>query len=113
MKTFWRGTILLMGFFLVTPAKGFVEPAKPALPDLDKRRGSTAPGLPVEKAMAVEQLRIRLPQAQIDFEPLLLSPKMIFAADGFLSGPNAQGRALAAQPPQRRAPRDHPTSPTR
>ena len=98
MKTFWRGTILLMGFFLVTPAKGFVEPAKPALPDLDKRRGSTAPGLPVEKAMAVEQLRIRLPQAQIDFEPLLLSPKMIFAADGFLSGPNAQGRALAAQP---------------
>src|SRR3954465_6776858 len=98
MKTLLHAAMLLAGFCLIPPGNGFVGPPGRPLPNLDKRGQLNSPGLPAEKAVAVEQLRNRLPSAHVDFDPLLLSPRMVFAADGFLTGPNAQGRALGVQP---------------
>ena len=99
MKAPRHAAMLLAGFCFIQLANGFVAPSGRPLPNLDKRGQLNSPGLPAEKAAAVEQLRNRLPSAHVDFDALLLSPRMVFAADGFLTGPNAQGRGIAVQPP--------------
>src|SRR3954453_6697401 len=94
MKRPPQGAIVLMVFLLSTPAPGLAASSQP-LPNLDRRRPARSIGLQMEKGAALGQLRERLARVQVDFDPLLQSPRRILAKDGFLTGPNAQGRGVA------------------
>src|SRR4051812_3196160 len=94
MKRPLRGAIAVMAFMLTTLAPGFAASSQP-LPNLDRRRPAGSIGLKVEQGAALGRLRERLARVQVDFDPLLQSPRRILAKDGFLTGPNAQGRAVA------------------
>ena len=75
-------------------APGFAASSQ-SLPNLDRRRPAGSISLKAEQGVALGQLRERLASVQVDFDPLLQSPRRILAKDGFLTGPNAQGRAVA------------------
>ena len=81
-----------------TPALAQFRPAhRQDLPDFDSR----APAAPKSERLAERQggqtrLAGQLPSAAVDFDPLLDSPKFIRAQDGFLTGPNGEGRAVSA-----------------
>src|SRR5262245_16851191 len=79
------------------------------LPNLDKRRDnvSTARPLPVEKAFALAQFKTLLPNARVDWDPLLGTPKFIRAAHGFLleaRDPTGLARARVGARPDRHEP---------
>jgi uncharacterized repeat protein (TIGR01451 family) len=70
---------------------------RPALPNFDNR----APAAPKperlsERQVGQSRLAGQLPWAVIDFDPLLDSPAFIRSRDGFLTGPNGQGRAVSS-----------------
>src|SRR6185369_11135107 len=58
------------------------------LPNLDKRRDNTpaARPLPAEKSAALTEFKALLPDARVDWDPLLETPKFIRASHGFLVG---------------------------
>jgi uncharacterized repeat protein (TIGR01451 family) len=83
---------------LAVKSPAFGPSAAAPLPNFDKRADGLQTGDPVsgDQRSAEEQLRVRLPSARVDFDPVTGTPKMISAGDKFLSGTNGQGRAIAA-----------------
>jgi uncharacterized repeat protein (TIGR01451 family) len=79
------------------------------LPNLDKRRDSipAARPLPAEKLAAFAEFKALLPDARVDWDPLLETPKFIRASHGFLLGANdrtAPARAVVGARPDRHEP---------
>ncbi|MBI5387028.1 MAG: M36 family metallopeptidase [Verrucomicrobia bacterium] len=114
---------LLAGFLTadvsVTGRRAWAASAAPqALPDFDRRLEhdqSTVPKTtpktvsPATRVRAEEVLRERLPTVQVDRHPIHGSPKWVASRQGFLTGPNGQGRAMAgAAAPKRALPADDP-----
>ena len=96
----FRHLAALIAFFLalftaLVPAAQIL--AANHLPNFDKRDG----GLPSANAVSADQrdgaaqLRLRLPQARVDFDPITGAPKLISAGDGFLSGANGRGKSVS------------------
>src|ERR1041385_4946098 len=79
--------------------RGILPSDKAALPNYDKRAdaGDRAPAVPdlVHRASAA-QLQARLPAVKVDRDPLLGTPHWIMASDGFLTGPDGEGRGVTA-----------------
>jgi uncharacterized repeat protein (TIGR01451 family) len=66
------------------------------LPDFDSR----TPAAPKSQRLSERQsgqakLASQLPSAEVAFDPLLDSPKFIRSRDGFLTGPDGQGRSVS------------------
>lgn len=80
------------------PAWAVLPPKHESPRDFDLRQGrllkTTAP-LP-EQRDEVRKLQSAMPECRVDFDPLLGSPKYVRTLDGFLSGPDAQGRGISA-----------------
>jgi uncharacterized repeat protein (TIGR01451 family) len=84
-------------FSLANVALGFVQPAKPSLPDFDQRGGAASAPEVVspEQRRAVKQLQGRLPHAQVEFDPVTGGPKSVWSGREFLTGSNGLGRAVS------------------
>src|SRR5881394_1130751 len=76
----------------------FQKPTHPPLPNFDQRRERVLLPAPVaqSRAGAVDRLRAQLAHARIAFDPVLGTPRLVSATDGFLSGPNGAGRGVSA-----------------
>src|SRR3954464_11295389 len=94
MKGLVQGAIVLTAILLTTPASGWAASFQP-LPNFDRLSPARSTSPNAEQGAALRQLRERLATVQVDFDPLLQSPRRILAKDGFLTGPNAQGRGVA------------------
>jgi uncharacterized repeat protein (TIGR01451 family) len=90
--------LLAIAVVFLPEARAFKQPGHETPANFDRRQLRPNPTLSPERSAALAQLRERLPQLQIDFDEIRGTPKRIAAADGFLSGPNGQGRALATRP---------------
>src|SRR4051794_28223513 len=85
-------------FLPATRALAFMPPERPLLPNLDRRGPpgeAGAAGATAEQKAAAEQLRARLPEAQVEFDLVTGSPKWISAREEFLSGPNGSGKTVS------------------
>ena len=84
-------TLSLMG------ARTFASQSQAELPNFDKRQEvagqSAAPALDHRAALA--NLKARLPDARVEFDELLGSPKWVSSAHGFLTGPEGRGGAIS------------------
>ncbi|MBM3878206.1 MAG: hypothetical protein FJ387_00545 [Verrucomicrobia bacterium] len=106
-------SIFVLGLALVASgwlaAWAQVAPARPPLPNFDKRtlggaaRASSFAPVPgglvpadAAQAQALSTLYQRVPGIAIGRDTLLNAPRHIVADDGFLTGPGGQGRALSA-----------------
>jgi len=89
--------ILLFGLS-VTGRAWAAGPITDPLPDFDKRANGLQPGdvVSADQRAAAEQLRVLMPTARVEFDPVTGAPKTISAGDKFLSGANGQGRAISA-----------------
>ncbi len=66
------------------------------IPNFDRRATAQAAGAEItQRDQAAARLRAQLTGADINFDPLLGSPKFIHVRGGFLTGPNGQGRAVS------------------
>ena len=72
-----------------------------SLTNLDQRLARPRPGPRPEQSAAHEALKQRLPKAVTDFDPALGTPKWVHARDGFLTGANGAGGAVARETAQR------------
>jgi large repetitive protein len=84
---------------LLTPAWAQVRPThRPNVPAFDKRAQPTTKAQRAsERERGTAYLSSQLPTAAVDFDPLLDTPKFIRAHDGFLTGPNGQGRGVNSE----------------
>ncbi len=89
-------TLILIG--TLSPVLAFKPPSAPGLPNVDKRAQGPAPGKEPDAGQrtAVLQLQTLVPQAKVEWDTQIGSPKWVQAADGFLSGSNGQGRGISA-----------------
>src|ERR1035437_3003456 len=74
--------VLFVSLFLLAPkSPAFEQPSPAPLPNFDKRTDGLQAGDVVSgnQRAAVEQLRLRLPLARVDFNPVTGAPKMISA----------------------------------
>jgi hypothetical protein len=73
------------------------SPAQTPLPNFDARpAASSAAVVAPEKSAAVAKLRQAAPGLRVEFEPVSGAPKEVSSADGFLTGPDGNGRAISA-----------------
>jgi len=78
-------------------ASGFISPAKPALPNYDKRAEATsvaAVAASPEQERAAALLKSRVPNLRISKDQILGTPRLVSASRGFLTGPNGEGKGL-------------------
>lgn len=88
MTTWWAGA---------AGVHGFHKPPHDPLPNFDRRgREARDQRLPEGRVRAADRLRDRMPGLRIDFDDRTGSPKFIAAREGFLTGPNGEGRAIPA-----------------
>jgi uncharacterized repeat protein (TIGR01451 family) len=82
----------------ISPALAQVRPTyRPDVPALDSRSPvSPKPERTAERERGKSHLAAQLPAAVVDFDPLLDAPKFIRTGQGFLTGPNGQGRGVSA-----------------
>jgi len=95
LRTF---TLLASLFLLATETLAVLAPGSAPLPNFDTRidNGRIGAAPLAKQGAAVATLQSRLPQAHVDFEPFTGAPKLVSAGEQFLSGPNGQGKAIAA-----------------
>ena len=99
MKTSSLHFLWCVFFSVANMALAVLPPADPPLPGYDRRAG-TASGLGVvspAQQLAVERLRLRQPQIQVEFDPITSGPKSITARGAFLSGSQGLGGAIPAE----------------
>src|SRR5262245_22626399 len=92
------GRILLVGLpFLAFPLGAQVRPThRPDLPNFDNRTpAAKSAAETAQRNQGKSHLTALLPEAVVDLDPLVGTPKLIRARDGFLSGPNGRGRAVS------------------
>src|SRR5256885_2342027 len=80
-------------------ARGVLPPARPSLPNFDRRNAATvapAPDANAQRAEAV--LKSRVPDLNILRDRSLGNPRLVPAARGFLTGPGGPGEAVATAP---------------
>src|SRR4051812_34095005 len=68
------------------------------LPEIDRRRGdktALADAPEAEKA-AVATLRATLPQSTVEWDAHTKAPRLVQSTDGFLTGPDGEGRGVGA-----------------
>ena len=84
--------------FLIAPARAQVRPThRPDMPAFDSRAPAAAKSeRTAERKRGQSHLTAQLPSAVVDFDPLLDAPIFVRASDGFLTGPNGQGRGVSA-----------------
>src|SRR6266702_5333706 len=84
--SFWPNRVLSFG-----------PPSQPRLPNFDKRQDGAAKEKRLSEAgaAAADQLRARVPHLRIDLDEVLGTPKLVGSPDGFLSGPNGEGRGIS------------------
>ncbi|MEO6183672.1 MAG: M36 family metallopeptidase, partial [Verrucomicrobiota bacterium] len=83
--------------FVLGDANGFQKPAQHELPNSDQRKPQAQTALHRKNAEAKNHLRKGLPKAQVEFDEIVGSPKLISSPDGFLSGKKANGRGISAK----------------
>jgi hypothetical protein len=85
-----------MGIIFAHEALAFRKPDLAPLSDMDARmeRLQARPKMHVQKAKALRHLNTMLPRARVGFDELLGSPRRIFVPEGFLSGPDGEGRGI-------------------
>ncbi len=88
--------IFSLSLLVLAQANGFQKPAREELPNFDKRARQAEEALHQHHADAEKKLREKLPKAQLNFDEITGSPKLVSAQDGFLSGKNASGRGISA-----------------
>jgi len=94
-------TCLGLVFCPLAQVMGFGPPAKPALPNFDRRaaapaaRQATAASTNGQPDQAGAVLKARIPGVQIKRDELLGMPRQIMAARGFLTGPGGRGLAVS------------------
>ena len=90
-------TVALLLTLSLTGARAFASQTQAELPNFDKRQEiislSAAPALDHRAALA--NLKARLPDARVDFDELLGSPKWITSVHGFLTGPEGRGGGIS------------------
>ena len=64
-------------------------------PDVDKRHAMVTPSLGAQKKNGLHKLEQLVPGVQVSVDRVLNSPHWVRATDGFLTGPNGQGGAMA------------------
>ncbi|MCL4788922.1 MAG: M36 family metallopeptidase, partial [Verrucomicrobia bacterium] len=100
------GIALLLGILQVLPEMPGVRAQAAEQPldlllNFDRRTATSAnvvpraAALPAERLNAEARLRDRLPALQLDRHPILDSPKWIASREGFLTGPDGMGPAMA------------------
>ena len=79
-------------------ALAFRAPDRAPLPNLDNRLAAAAfrPKAAQVQAAAAGKLRSVLPGAKIDFDEVTGAAKFVTSTEGFLTGPNGSGKAVAA-----------------
>src|SRR5262249_10706914 len=82
--------------FSVRPALALLPSDKSPLPNYDKR-GEPELQIPTQRRLALEQLREKIADVKVQFDPITGSPRWIHSEHGFLSGPNGEGGAISAQ----------------
>lgn len=89
--------LAVSGLGIVPRALAHLAPARPALPDFDRRlqAGPAAPLLSPEGQAALARLKARVPALRVAQDPLLGSPRFIYSREGFLTGPGGQGLATS------------------
>ena len=88
----YSATLLL----LALPTLASLSPSVAPLPNFDKRLESPQ-GKPTPTAKAaIGLLQERVPGLKVDFDPVIGSPKIVSATDGFLTGPDAGGAVGSA-----------------
>src|SRR5215813_11217507 len=88
--------LCIVGIVTVNQGRAFIAPERSPLPNFDKRATSgLAPKSPGQQA-ALDQLRAQLPDAVVELDPVLATPKWVRAANGFLSGPDGVGGSVSA-----------------
>jgi len=97
LRTF--AAVFLMLTFFAAGSFGFDKPSHAQLPDFDKRAATAKEKeLRGERVLAAERLKQRVPQIRVDLDELRGAPKFVASTDGFLSGPNGEGRGISADP---------------
>jgi uncharacterized repeat protein (TIGR01451 family) len=86
---------LLAAFAPGAKAQGVFNNGHSPTPSVDKRHALRAPALSNEKKNAQHKLEQLVPSVNVSVDPILNSPHWVQANDGFLTGPNGQGRGLA------------------
>ncbi len=96
LPIFAAALLLLLSFWPNT-AHSFAPPSQPRLPNFDKRQDGAAKEQRLSEAgaAAAERLRARVPRLRIDLDEVLGTPKLVGSPDGFLSGPNGEGRGIS------------------
>jgi uncharacterized repeat protein (TIGR01451 family) len=83
---------------LVSAANAQVRPTSHApKPEYDRRAAAAQPEALTRSQQALADLKSQLPSAAVDFDQLLGTPKFARSQDGFLTGPNGEGRAVSAK----------------
>ncbi len=89
-------------------AKTSPDPTR--LPNIDVRLERAAKNKSVRPSAdqldGLKELQARVPEAQVDFDPLLNSPKWIRSPGAFLTGPKGQGRGISPETARAFDPRD-------
>ena len=90
--------VFLLAVWIVPNVSAFRAPDRPPLANFDQRREKnvSAPAISTEQSAAAAQLRARVSKAKVDFDDVTRAPKLVQASDGFLSGPDARGKAISS-----------------
>ena len=89
---------LLVAASTLPSAWAFRAPDREPLPEIDRRAAGQPAGLvAVGKAPAVADLQARLPGVQVQWNVRYGSPEHVAARGSFLTGPNAEGLAVAPE----------------
>lgn len=86
--------ILFVLLACATVTVAFQPPDRQPLPNLDRRTVSPAKNK-ARQASGVVTLQKRLPNAKVDFDPLLGTPKSVRQSGGFLTGPGGVGGGVS------------------
>ena len=85
----------IAGLLFTTGAlMAFIAPPGNELPNFDVRRPGADAAAAVEKRSAVSALRSLLPEARVDFDERVGTPRWIVVERGFLTGPGGRGRGV-------------------
>jgi hypothetical protein len=98
---------MLIALLLAGTAHGFRAPDQPAPAAFDTRKTAVAPvRVNGSRAKAAARLREKLPGTAPAFDSVTEAPRFIRARDGFLTGPDGEGRGVSAAVARGFAPKD-------